>query len=179
MQKASNEKLKNLILYVLSHEDYKEGGIKKLNKLLYFIDFYYFRDNEQLISDSDYAKADMGPVLDKYRIIFDELENTGVLKAERDTYVKYRPKEEADLSNFSAREIDHIGKILHRYGHLSGQDLEHISHQQQPWVLTEGIGDIIDPDLALLMADDQGDEAIVLKSQSLKQELIQLADSAA
>ena len=35
MSAICNEKLKNLILYVLSHPDYREGRIK-LNKLLYY-----------------------------------------------------------------------------------------------------------------------------------------------
>lgn len=41
---GSSNKLRNLILYILSHQDYQEGGVKKLNKLLYFIDFYYYTE---------------------------------------------------------------------------------------------------------------------------------------
>ncbi|KKW35475.1 MAG: hypothetical protein UY82_C0038G0023 [Candidatus Uhrbacteria bacterium GW2011_GWC2_53_7] len=85
MSMQSQDKFKNLVLYVLSHGDYKEGGIKKLNKLLYFIDFYFYRDHERLISGVSYAKADMGPIVDDYRVVFDELEQKGFLEPIEDT----------------------------------------------------------------------------------------------
>ena len=177
MDKTYNEKFKNLVLYVLSHEDYKEGGIKKLNKLLYFIDFYFYRDNERLISNVDYAKADMGPIVDGYKLIFNELAEDGVLKQVSNVgYVAYKPNQEPNLGDFSSDEIAHIGRVLDQYGKLSGSDLESISHQQQPWVLTESIGEKIDPDLALLIADN-GSEEVDVQNQDLKKELIDLANS--
>lgn len=171
-------KLRNLILYVLTHQDYQEGGIKKLNKLLYFIDFYYYRDNEKLISGATYAKAPMGPILDNYDQIFKELETAGDLQcqSEGDKTV-CKALKEADLSVFTSDEVDHVSKVLDRYGKLSGSDLEWISHQQQPWVLTENFGDFIDPDLALLIEEDTGDsESSVVKNPELKKELQELAN---
>ncbi len=179
MDKIYNEKFKNLVLYVLSHEDYKEGGIKKLNKLLYFIDFYFYRDHEQLISDMSYAKAEMGPVVDKYRTVFSELEKDGFLKSTDGVgLTAYQPLVKAEITQFSSEEIDHIGKVLNKYGKLSSTDLEGISHRQQPWILTENMGEIIDPDLALLIADDDSEEGYHVENQKLKDELIDLANSA-
>lgn len=177
MDKTYSEKFKNLVLYVLSHDDYKEGGIKKLNKLLYFIDFYFYRDHERLISGVDYAKADRGPVVDQYKLVFSELEKDEILKsAGTPGYTVYQPMVSADLNQFTSEEIDHIGKVLNHYGKLSSNDLELISHQQQPWLLTENMGEKIDPDLALLISDDESDQTLV-ENNELKNELIKLANS--
>lgn len=175
-----NDKLKNLILYVLSHQDYQEGGIKKLNKLLYFIDFYFYRDNERLISGAQYAKAAMGPVLNDYKFIFESLEVSGDVKCENaDAKTICKPLKVADLRVFTADEVDHVSKVLDRYGKLPGSDLEWISHQQQPWILTEKFGALIDPDLALLIEDVTDDsEMSVVKDEKLKEELESLANSA-
>lgn len=174
--KSYNDKFRNLVLYILEKDSYKEGGIKKLNKLLYFIDFYYYRDHERLISDMKYAKADMGPILDGYKVIFQNLVERGDLEVFEDHgTTSYRSLKQADISEFSPSEIDHICKVLDVYGKLSGADLESISHEQQPWVLTENIGDLIDPDLALLM-NNEVDETITTKSLELVQEVQQLAD---
>lgn len=178
MEKTYNEKFKNLVLYVLSHEEYREGGIKKLNKLLYFIDFYFYKDHERLISGVDYAKADMGPVIDQYKLVFNELEADGILKSTGTSgSITYRPLVGVDLNQFSSEEIDHIGRVLNRYGKLPSNDLELISHQQQPWLLTENMGEKIDPDLALLISDDESVETKI-ENDDLKIELIKLADSA-
>lgn len=175
----NNNKFTNLVLYILAHEDYKEGGIKKLNKLLYFIDFYFYRDNERLISGMDYAKAEMGPVVDQYKQIFIELEEAGFIKTvDSKGSVIYKPLKDADLKEFTPEEIDHIGRVLNRYGRLSSNDLELISHQQQPWLLTEKLGEKIDPDLALLISDDSEETEICVENKELKEELVRLANSA-
>lgn len=168
-----SEKLKNLILLVLVNEDYKDEGIKKLNKILYFVDFYYYKDNEKLISGSEYAKAPMGPILNDYKLIFNSLVEDGVLVQEKECPTIYKPKIAHNLSAFKAEEIEHIDKVLKRYGKLSSSELEAISHVQQPWLLTEN-GDIIDPDLALLIADDDEQE-IEIHDEKLKAELEDLA----
>ena len=74
------EKFKNLVLYVLQNDHYKNYGIKKLNKMLYFIDFYYYRENEEFISGVNYAKGPMGPIIDNYRNLFDKLINDKILR---------------------------------------------------------------------------------------------------
>lgn len=180
MEKVYDNKLKNLVLYVLAHPDYREGGIKKLNKLLYFIDFYFYRDHERQITDAKYAKAHMGPVIDQYQELFQQLESDGAISGETiDGRMIYKPLEKYNLKEFNAAEIDHIARVLSLYGKLEPADLEAISHRQQPWLLTEKYGDLIDPDLALLMGDtESGAETIEVKNDQLKHELVELANAA-
>jgi len=181
MNKHYTEKLKNLVLYILSSDEYKDGGIKKLNKFLYFIDFYFYRDHEQFISGKEiqYAKAPMGPIIDNYKTIFDEMCSDEVLtQEENEGVVFHKPCQKPNLSLFTSDEIDHIHNLLHNYGRLSSVELESISHEQQPWVLTENYGDIIDPDLALLMSDKSDEsEEVEVGNESLRNELVNLANS--
>lgn len=172
-----SEKFKNLVLYVLSNDDYIDGGIKKLNKILYFIDFYYYREYEKFISDVKYAKADMGPLVNEYKKVFSQMYKDGVLDIHdcEGTYY-HKPKIKPDLNLFNSEEIDHIRNILEKYGKLSSSELENISHQQQPWVLTKKMGEIIDPDLALLIDDGSTDE-IEVKDDKLIKELEDIANS--
>lgn len=174
-----SEKFKNLVLYILKNSHYREEGIKKLNKLLYFIDFYFYREHERFISENvRYAKAGMGPIVDNYRAIFPEMVKDQVLEQISSVGpVMYRAKQSPDLSVFTSEEIDHVCKVLEKYGKLSPSDLENISHEQQPWVLTENYGEIIDPDLALLIADES-EEEIEVENEQLKKELVDLANEA-
>lgn len=174
------KKFKNLVLYVLSNDHYEDRGIKKLNKILYFIDFYFYRDHERFISnDIKYAKAEMGPIVDKYKEIFKEMikEDKILERTEQYGVMLHKPKTKVDISMFSSEEIEHIHNVLERYGKLSSAELEGISHEQQPWILTENYGEIIDPDLALLM-DNESTRETEVKKESLKNELIKLANNA-
>ena len=178
MDKLYSEKFKNLVLYILENNDYQDEGIKKLNKILYFIDFYFYREHERSISDARYAKAGMGPIVDNYKEIFQQLDNDGVLKQlSENGRIFHKPKGKADKTIFSSEEIDHIRNILDKYGKLSAAELESISHDQQPWVLTRQAGDIIDPDLALLI-DDGNAEDIEVTNEQMKKELVDLANNA-
>jgi len=171
-----SEKLKNLVLYIFSKDSYRDDGVKKLNKILYFIDFYFYRKNQKFISDVKYAKAGMGPVIDNYKKIFQQMVLDGILERnENFGVIHHKPKANVDISKFSAEEIDHINNILDKYGKLSSVELESISHEQQPWVLTEKEGDIIDPDLSLLIDDGLVGSAEIAK-KGLKKELINLAN---
>ena len=71
--------------------------------------------------------------------------------------------------------MEHIHDVLERYGKLSSAELESISHDQQPWVLTEVSGSIIDPDLALLMDDKSGDKSELI-NETVKDNLISIAN---
>jgi uncharacterized phage-associated protein len=174
-----SDKFKNLVLYILGNSHYREEGIKKLNKLLYFIDFYFYREHERFISDNiQYAKAQMGPIVDHYREIFPAMVKDNVLEQINSASpIIYKAKQPVDLSVFTSEEIDHVCKVLEKYGRLSSSDLENISHEQQPWVLTENNGDIIDPDLALLIADNSDNE-VDIENEELRKELTNLANAA-
>lgn len=173
-----SSKLKNLVLYVLSKKTYNDEGIKKLNKILYFIDFYFYKKHEKLISDVNYAKAERGPIIDNYKAIFTELVQEGVLSFDSSKGpILFSPQQSPNLSAFTADEIAHIDDILEKYGRLTSKELESISHSQQPWILTEKYGDIIDPDLALLIDDTTIDTEITEVSTNLKEELEKIANS--
>ncbi|MBI4598762.1 DUF4065 domain-containing protein [Candidatus Uhrbacteria bacterium] len=171
-----SEKFKNLVLYILSHDSYREGGLKKLNKMLYFIDFYFYKDQERFISDVAYAKADMGPVVDGYQEIFSKMMTDGVLKKHANRSGILEANVPYDIASFAPEEIEHIRNVLDAYGKLSSTILETISHQQQPWLLTKQMGDIIDPDLALLIDNGESEE-VDIHDPKLTSELIALADS--
>ena len=172
-----SEKFKELVLYVLSSKNYEDEGIKKLNKILYFIDFYYYRDNERFISEEiDYAKAERGPIVNDYKFIFKKLCEDKILECKNvGGMIVHKPLIKPDISKFSSKELEHIHDVLERYGKLSSAELESISHDQQPWVLTEVSGSIIDPDLALLMDDKSGDKSELI-NETVKDNLISIAN---
>lgn len=90
-------------------------GTKKLHKLLYYCQGHHLATfNEPLFSETISA-WNMGPVV-------------GTLwRQEKDGTV---PAEHAELSE---AELNTIGYVLSRYGALTGNDLEHLTHSETPW----------------------------------------------
>lgn len=88
--------------------------LKKLHKLLYYCQAHHLAAFERPLFAETIAAFDMGPVV------------TALLEQERQAEVPPpRLLGEAELNT--------IGYVLSRYGKLSGTDLEHLTHLEDPW----------------------------------------------
>jgi len=94
---------------------------KKLHKLLYYCQGHHLAAfGEPLFSDTISA-WDMGPVV-------------GAL-----WYTERRPPavDPAPPVPLDEAQLNTIGYVLHRYGALTGQDLENLTHSEAPWRLAD------------------------------------------
>lgn len=91
-------------------------GAKKLHKLLYYCQGHHLAHTGMPLFRESVSAWDMGPVVG--RLWF----------AERD--LDSAPAEPATLDE---SQLNTIGYVLRRYGALTGQDLEHLTHGEPPW----------------------------------------------
>lgn len=87
----------------------------KLHKLLYYCQGHHAAAFGRPLFAEPVSAWDMGPVVG--RLWREEHDGTGRSTASLD---------EAALNT--------IGYVLSRYGRLSGKDLQHLTHQEQPWL---------------------------------------------
>ncbi len=131
-------------------------GVKKLNKLAFFLEFTYIFENDKPLTGAQYAALPMGPVVDNYKLLLADMVKAGkIVKNEKadEGLEDYLP-----LSR--AQEIDpemtgFLLTVLNRYKDLSPKQLEDLSHGLDSYNITvhenEGeMGQVIDKDLALL-----------------------------
>jgi uncharacterized phage-associated protein len=86
----------------------------------------------------------MGPFPIKLDVITDKLERNKAIKVNHiEEHEGYNPTEiyccvkSPDLSVFDKDEIKMLDRITIKYGHLSGKQLEELSHAEAPYVGTE------------------------------------------
>ncbi len=146
------QKIKNLILHiVVSCQNEKDGiTLFKLAKILYFIDFGYFAQNNQSISGIDYLKFQYGPVPRGLRDYIKLLESENLL--ERKTYITDDTEKEVlitqtgkylNKTRFSNNEIETINNTIKGAKGLSSRQLSTETHYHQSWITTF-TGEIID-----------------------------------
>jgi uncharacterized phage-associated protein len=147
--------IEDLLLFILGHSS-PNMGIKKLNKLAFFLEFTYIFENDKTLTDAEYAALPMGPVINDYKILIQNLAQNGkIAKNEKadDSLEDYlplvKPKELGpELTGF-------LLSVLNRYKDLSPKQLEDLSHGLDSYNITVHenggeMGKIIDKDLALL-----------------------------
>ena len=92
---------------------------KKLHKLLYYCQGHHLAAFDELLFSETISAWDMGPVVGN------------LWKAEKQDDIPrtHREMNEAQLNT--------VGYVLSRYGALTGQDLENLTHSEEPWRLAD------------------------------------------
>ena len=138
------KKYQNAVLYLCHKLKGEVRGKKKLAKLLYFADFDLYEKKQKSITGDVYRALPMGPVpvaLEKITIEMTKKKMLGVEQVgERDGYNPtevYKCLVEPDLSVFDDEEKKMLDRIVIKYGHLNGKQLEELSHAEAPYIGTE------------------------------------------
>lgn len=148
--KINKKKYENAILYLCQQLGGSISGKKKLAKLLYYVDFDHFEYNESMapITGDIYQKWEMGPVPKRYMDIVNGLEKAKKLIRSQKANANIRPTEiftataAPDTSIFSKDELYILDRVIEKYGHLNGKQLEILTHQEAPFIAAENNDDI-------------------------------------
>lgn len=149
--KLHRDKLRNLILYILSRCGGKPNvGETVLYKLLYFIDFDSFELTEKSITGLKYVKLQFGPVpvVKEYCPVLEKMVENNEIKIIKQEYhgfpqKKYIALTDCDQSIFKADEIILINRVINRLSDMTAAKIEAYVHEDIPWKAT-GTGEIID-----------------------------------
>lgn len=138
------KKYQNAVLYLCRKLKGEVRGKKKLAKLLYFADFDFYEKNQESITGDVYCALPMGPVPSVLEDIIAEMAKKKTISVEqvgeRDGYNPteiYKCLAEPDLSIFDDEEKKMLDRIVVKYGHLNGKQLEELSHAEAPYIGTE------------------------------------------
>ncbi len=133
------EKLENLILYILK----KSQGIGKtrLNKLLWYCDFKYFKEYGVSLTGTQYIHLQYGPVPKQYDIILWLLQESNRVESEEFVYMEkageeFRALTPPDVALFSKEELGTIDCVLKTLGSLNAEEISEKSHQEAGYIET-------------------------------------------
>jgi uncharacterized phage-associated protein len=143
MARINTIKYKNAILYLCAKLGGEVRGKKKLAKLLYFVDFDLYEKRQRSLTGDTYKALPMGPfpsALDavtcdmkkRKSLVIEEVEER---KGYNATEV-YRCNEDPNAAVFDAEEKKMLDRVIVKYGHLNGKQLEELSHAEAPYVGT-------------------------------------------
>lgn len=140
----NKNKYKQIILYFCKELGGEIRGKKKLAKLLYFADFDFFEKNEDPMTGDIYKALPMGPFPNALDQITSEMKKSKMLEIKNvEEREGYNPTEvyhsliSPDMSVFSKEEQKILDRVITKYGHLNGKQLENLTHAEAPYIGTE------------------------------------------
>ena len=140
----NRKKYQNAVLYLCEKLKGEVRGKKKLAKLLYFADFDLYEKIQKSITGDVYRALPMGPVPSALEKITVEMAKKRMISIERvEEREGYNATEvytcitKPDLSVFDEEEKKMLDRIVVKYDHLTGKQLEELSHAEAPYIGTE------------------------------------------
>lgn len=148
--RKNKEKLKNLILLIISEYGNSKLTETKLQKLLYFCDFNAYEESGNSITGFTYKRNNYGPTIIDLRTYLKELQKEGAIQIIQGknpfgtTQHRFAPTGEQsfDKSIFSDFELRIIEQVNNEYQELKPKDISSISHTDFPYVATKHLEDI-------------------------------------
>jgi len=99
----------------------------KLQKLVYYAQGFYLRNNPEPLFKDDLVAWDHGPV---NRALFDDYRHFKYLTIPSEPFTNTN----GELKEHEKQVVD---KVWKKFGHLNGKYLEELTHQEDPWLFTK------------------------------------------
>lgn len=134
------KKFCNIVLYFSHHV--KDLWITKLNKLLFYTDFSFFKEFTVSVTGTIYIKLEHGPVPNDYEAIYWGLEDAGYIRrapamSGQVSGFVIEPLADYDRDAFTEEEIELMVEVLAKYGDVTAKYVSSKSHGEKGWIETE------------------------------------------
>ena len=124
----------------LFKENKESAFITKLNKLMFYSDFNFFRKMGRSITGSKYIKLSYGPVPKHYNYKYDMNPYLSVVQTEE--YNTYVLKEDIEYTTLSDEELIIAEAVFNYFQGKNGVYISNVSHEEDAWLKTKDGEDI-------------------------------------
>lgn len=138
--KPNLNKISNLILFYISKCKSEFNDKLKLNKLLFFTDFSYYKNYGKSVTGLSYRAIQYGPIPSCYDNLFGVLthskgliDSNFIRSSENKAYEVFSSSNKYDMSCFIESEFEQINIILDKFKDSPTWDLVDLSHQEKAW----------------------------------------------
>lgn len=141
-----------LVVY-LANNCKKEIYRTKLNKLLFYTQFLYYKDNQERLLEDDFYYDYFGPVLLDLDEKLEKLKNAKIITLVDDDYgtiVEANVRIDNELYDEDERKV--LDKVIRKFDTWSSKKVSNYSHEEEFWGNYKK-GAVIDIDNALTLRD--------------------------
>ena len=139
-QKLDERAYKNALLFFIKYCNNQYLHATKLNKLLYYLDFIYFRDHKKSVTGDVYIHQGYGPVPSRVDEVLVALQREGAIETKTVDYkdgelVRFELKDgkQFNESVFSSDQKKLLKQICDEFGSWPTEKIVAETHLEAPW----------------------------------------------
>jgi hypothetical protein len=135
----NDKKFEELVLYIASESEEDETfSATKLNKLLFFADFYSYASQGEPVTGHRYQKLPNGPAPIAFLPVIQRMEEEGACSWEERPYFNHTQKRlvaqrNPDLTQFSKEQLKLVDHLIERFWNVSAREVSEASHELPSW----------------------------------------------
>lgn len=151
----SNATLIQLAKVILYFTRYSSKNVykTKLNKLLFYTQFLYYKIYRYRLIDTEFIKDYYGPVLNKLDDKLDILKNANLIKLHKDPFGEVvLPSILLKQDAYSEEELEVLETVRKQFDNYSSRQISQYSHEESLWIETD-LKDIIEIERATELRD--------------------------
>ncbi len=136
----NEDKYINALLYFLKYCNNKFLGKTKLNKLFYYLDFVYYRDNGISITGDEYMKRPYGPCPVSLQTILNKANiqrKINIIEDKQGEHYELLDKSFDGEKKFRPNEIELFNKIVEKFRDKDTNYMVALTHTEAPWFYSE------------------------------------------
>ena len=135
---VNQKKYLNLLLFFIKECNNKYLGIVKLNKLFYYLDFIFYRDNKKSVTGDIYISRGYGPVPSQIDNIISKAKTKKMISVDEQISkdrkrVVFKALKDYDLSCLNDKEKVLLKKIVKQFKGYSTDEIVDQTHLEAPW----------------------------------------------
>ncbi|MDZ5474181.1 DUF4065 domain-containing protein [Bacillus sp. 31A1R] len=107
--------------------------LTKLNKLLFYSDYYFYKKNNISITGIRYVRESFGPVPERFNTIFESIPIIELVEDEYGNYVRGIKEANYSLTN---EELDILEFVYQKFKKTNARKISDFSHMERCWLET-------------------------------------------
>ncbi|WP_285398145.1 type II toxin-antitoxin system antitoxin SocA domain-containing protein, partial [Lysinibacillus sp. fls2-241-R2A-57] len=107
--------------------------LTKLNKLMFYADYYFFKKYSESISGGKYIRDYYGPVPEKFQTLYDNVKDIEIVENEHGSYINpISDKSEKEI--FNDQELEILNFVYKKFKNMYANEIKDFSHEEKCWI---------------------------------------------
>lgn len=109
--------------------------LTKLNKLMFYADYYFFKKYDVSLSGAKYIRDYYGPVPEKFQTLYDNIKDIEIIENEHGSFTSSLiDKSEEEL--FNEQELEILNFVYEKFKNMYASEIKDFSHEEKCWIET-------------------------------------------
>lgn len=155
MENISKESKLNLAKYIIFFANRSKKNLykTKLNKLLFYTQFSYFKQHKERLLEDEFICDYHGPAITELDTYLKEFEEKGLIKKATTIYgTVIVPKVNLFSESYTRSELEILNKVIETFDRYTSSEISDYSHRENLWMCSS-IKDPIDINRAVELND--------------------------